>query len=761
LASESRAPKSRKVSKALGECAIGQLLEDDSNIGPYKVINLIARGGMGEVYAASEPRLNRRVALKVLAKSDIPNLKHEEQVERFMNEARVLAQIAHPNVVTLYAVEEIGDVKVIVMEFVEGESLHEIFSRYVLSADEALPVMMQLLDGLAAMHRHNILHRDLKPSNLILRPDGTLKILDLGIAKQIGAGDQTATGIVMGTVNYLPPEVIYGSPATARSDLWSAGAIFYESLCGKNLAMAGQGNAGVEFPAETARWVQPEIRRIVSKLCARKVEDRFDSAEAVLKELEAFRRGRPAMQKHTLLALAKKVENLEEARRTIGAAIVSPTTGRRALAVSAILQQQSGERPAVSSDKTEAIAPGSTLRIENKTIQMALQQLSANKAPARPLAPIRMHDKSNSQSLFLMILIAAAAGFAGWKYLHQPAIQTAKASAPSIYSTSPGRFQLHPGENVQLSWSGPVASGYHLQISTDPQFLSLEYDQPATGKQMQIQRELADGGHQWRLSGAAGQPAFGPFPFTVERIEPIQPLAPLQDQKIDLGQALALTIKFAWRCRPDVHSYVVELTHDSKFQEAVGQQTVSECGFDSAGLAAGEYFWRVRPADASGWSETRHFTLNGTQAAADTPSAPTTVDLGLPQMTDAQRMEEALGENDELADEAAAPRGPASLDKPTLQGPGESERVPAAQQGHREPMEFTWSSVPAARSYRIEFSTDPAFSNPITRRSQKPMLRLPKQQFDAGRYNWRVRAERGERYSEWSAPATFEIIENH
>ena len=183
-----------------------QSLANGTELGAYTIVRLIGRGGMGEVYEAQENRLQRRVALKVIAPAKAGMHGEVDLVRRFLQEARTLAQVNHPNVVTIYSIDRIKDVQFIAMEFVDGAPFKDLFSLLVLSADEAAPIFLQLLEGLRSLHDMRILHRDIKPHNLMIRPNGQVKILDFGIAKRLGdrSHDNTTVGVVVGTLAYMP-----------------------------------------------------------------------------------------------------------------------------------------------------------------------------------------------------------------------------------------------------------------------------------------------------------------------------------------------------------------------------------------------------------------------------------------------------------------------------------------------------------------------------------------------------------------------------
>ncbi len=223
-------------------------------IGAYRIEGLLGVGGMGEVYQAVDARLGRSVAIKILptAFSTDP-----DRVARLDREARILATLNHPNICAIYEIEEIDGIKLLVLELVEGQTLAErIASRATagqtgLAMPEALTIARQITDALEAAHDKGIVHRDLKPANIRITADGTVKILDFGLAKSV-TGDSTPDltlapptvssgprhGIVMGTAAYMSPEQARGLPVDRRTDIWAFGCVLYEMLTGR-VAFAG------------------------------------------------------------------------------------------------------------------------------------------------------------------------------------------------------------------------------------------------------------------------------------------------------------------------------------------------------------------------------------------------------------------------------------------------------------------------------------------------------------------------------------------
>lgn len=213
-------------------------------LGHYRVLEKLGEGGMGEVYRAHDTKLGRDVAIKVLPAAVA---RDPERLARLEREARVLASVNHPNVATLYGLEDEGDVPFLVMELVEGETLHERISRGPLFLEEALPLFQRIARGLEAAHEKGVIHRDLKPANVKVAPGGDAKVLDFGLAK-IFSGEvasstssdaptitrkETENGVILGTAAYMSPEQARGRPLDKRTDVWSFGCCLYEALSGR------------------------------------------------------------------------------------------------------------------------------------------------------------------------------------------------------------------------------------------------------------------------------------------------------------------------------------------------------------------------------------------------------------------------------------------------------------------------------------------------------------------------------------------------
>ena len=226
-------------------------LNSGTRIGAYEVVTKLGEGGMGQVYQARDPKLNRNVALKILPPAFASDA---DRLARFKREAQVLASLNHPNIAAIYGFEDATNVHALVMELVPGRTLAELVTSPVTVAD-ALPIARQIASALEAAHEQGIVHRDLKPANIKITDGGAVKVLDFGLAKAVGTGGtegsgahgatgdsatltspaMTEMGMILGTAGYMAPEQARGKPVDRRADLWAFGVILFEMLAGKAL----------------------------------------------------------------------------------------------------------------------------------------------------------------------------------------------------------------------------------------------------------------------------------------------------------------------------------------------------------------------------------------------------------------------------------------------------------------------------------------------------------------------------------------------
>jgi serine/threonine-protein kinase len=278
-------------------------LKAGARVGPYELLGELGAGGMGEVYRARDTKLGRDVAIKVLADAFTLD---PERLARFKREARLLAALNHPHIGAIYGVEEADPspgsgpaVRALVLELVEGETLADRIAKGPIPLDEALPIAKQIAEALEAAHEHGIIHRDLKPANIKVRADGTVKVLDFGLAKALDPSPSatdvsqsptitspaaTRMGVIMGTAAYMSPEQAHGKAVDKRADIWAFGCVLYEMLTGTH-AFAGDDVTDTlatvlksdpdwsGLPADTPLAIRKLLRRCLEKDPRRRLPD--------------------------------------------------------------------------------------------------------------------------------------------------------------------------------------------------------------------------------------------------------------------------------------------------------------------------------------------------------------------------------------------------------------------------------------------------------------------------------------------------------
>jgi non-specific serine/threonine protein kinase len=287
----------------------------------YRITARIGAGGMGEVYRAEDEKLGRQVALKLLPAATATD---PDRIERFRREARAVAALNHPNIVTIYSVEEDEGAHFLTMELVEGRSLAEVLdSEGPLSRPSFLDVAVALADAVAAAHARGIVHRDLKPANMVLDAEGRLKVLDFGLAKlaegEAGPDEKTrplvtALGQVVGTAPYMSPEQANGEPVDERSDVFSLGALLHELATGRRAFRGNRLPAILHAvvthqppPVSESRADLPGLDPILAQCLIKKVQERSITADRVRSDLRDLSRQRPADDLPTAVVPAPRV----------------------------------------------------------------------------------------------------------------------------------------------------------------------------------------------------------------------------------------------------------------------------------------------------------------------------------------------------------------------------------------------------------------------------------------------------------------------
>ena len=309
-------------------------LEAGKRFGHYEIVRQIGAGGMGEVYLAKDTRLERPVAVKILNERFSHN---ESNLERFVKEAKAASSLNHPNILVIHEIGLSDEANYIVSEFIEGDTLRDVISETSLKLPEILDIAVQIANALAAAHTAKIVHRDIKPENIIVRPDGFVKILDFGLAKLIEQKpigfeastvkhNETAKGVILGTVNYMSPEQAKGEKVDARTDVFSFGVLLYEMIGGRtpfegdsmSETFANLINSEPPPLARFASEVPEELQRIVSKTLRKKKDERYQTMKDLLGDLKDLREN---------LAFGERLERSHSPDNKNATAVLQATTG--------------------------------------------------------------------------------------------------------------------------------------------------------------------------------------------------------------------------------------------------------------------------------------------------------------------------------------------------------------------------------------------------------------------------------------------------
>jgi serine/threonine-protein kinase len=453
-------------------------------IGRYEIAGQLGTGAMGVVYKAMDPMIGRTVALKTV-RLDAHGTETSELVQRFRNEARMAGVLNHPNIVSIHDADEINGLFYMAMEYIEGRTLRQLLTeKHVLPMEQVLELSRQIAAGLDAAAAERVVHRDIKPANIMILANGSVKIMDFGIAKAV-AGVTTSKGAVLGTPSYMSPEQIRGQLLDGRSDLFSFGVILYEMVTGAK-PFAGDNIAAILHkivhdepvpPRELNPGLHPGLERLLLKALAKSPQQRFQSGAELVYALENY-------------------DSLETESRstTVPASATQPATTAPTTAVCS--PQPSDGTPTMDAPAMSAIATRKPLAVFTSLLPVVAG--------------------------FLVVLIVLASGAMvylkhkqKWEEQSQPQPQRSesseKASSPLLpQTTAPGAPS--PTPLPEASSSEPISSSNEpapavaslgeLVVSTDPDGSDVKID----GK-----------GQSWRTPFTASAVSLGPHTLTFSK----------------------------------------------------------------------------------------------------------------------------------------------------------------------------------------------------------------------------------------------------
>jgi len=379
--------------------------------GRYRLIRLIARGGMAAVWEADDTRLSRRVAVKVL---DPHNAGDDAHRARFRREAIAAAGLAHPGIVATYDTGDDDGLAYIVMELVDGPTLREVLGqRGRLSVGEAASIAVQIADALTFAHEHGLVHRDVKPANVLIQRDGRVKVTDFGIAKAAADGDLTRAGSVIGTARYLSPEQIGGEGARATSDVYALGLVLYEMLAG-GLPFTGDTEVAAALArlhAEPPRLstvradVPPGLDDAVTRALSREVAGRFPSAAALRAAVAPYASG--------------------------------PADSTAALALSALVDAGVEGGSGTGSDRTAAAPAFGSARAAYADSTASAMPVTRAREAAVTAVPVRGGNGVAWTVALVLFAVGVAVGFIGVRHLQDRSEPAKRDTAPTTAAPGP------------------------------------------------------------------------------------------------------------------------------------------------------------------------------------------------------------------------------------------------------------------------------------------------------------------------------------
>jgi len=284
-------------------------------LGEFRILELLGAGGMGKVYLAEQAGLEREVAVKVLPKHVTED---EAAVARFEREAKLAAQLTHPNIGQVYSIGAEGETHFVALELITGGDVAGLVTaKGRIPADEGAEIIRQALQGLGSAHLEGIVHRDIKPQNVMLSAHGIVKVMDFGLARALAADSSlTASGTVLGTPLYMSPEQANSQPVDERTDIYALGAAFYHMICGRPpfegdtpiSVMYKHVNEPLPSPKEIDPDIPEKICAVIDKMMAKRPDDRYQTCEEVLAELEPFCQAHPAKISPVLEATSSEAD---------------------------------------------------------------------------------------------------------------------------------------------------------------------------------------------------------------------------------------------------------------------------------------------------------------------------------------------------------------------------------------------------------------------------------------------------------------------
>lgn len=695
-----------------------QRLAKGTIVGPYEIIRLLGKGGMGEVYEAYEAKLFRKVALKIISEE----VRHNRiALDHFLSEGRTLAQLNHPNVVTIYQLGEDKDIQFIAMEYIEGDSLDHLIETKPPSIPEAIFIFYKILNGVLALHSKGIIHRDLKPKNIMVPDMKTVKIVDFGIAEFIvtNPASKEKNSVPKGSIYYLAPEILEGKPATIQSDIWGLGVIFYNLLTGLK-PFRGQDkaeirqriiNGKISFPMSKKLGIPENLVTIINKMCAVDLQQRYKTIDEIIVDLK--KKQTPKKQSSFLisifsiassliifLALAAYWNSLSLNKKVVTAKLESIELKEIKVEDLTVKQMPEVAKVEVQKEPTKELP---TLSVIEEPTDAIPDQIKMGVEPVQ----IQPEKKESPKLVFAP---------------KPPKLITTKAKwtlsfKKNVKSRSIATYEYQQNHNQKLMWKKVLeASSYRIQISEDINFKKLIVDQEISQNEYAWDK-IKVGDFYWRVQSKSKEnkkSIFSSIGNLSVRVPP--PIFKTGNQKIKFD-----------------------------FSKNNNEVVIQWLGMESIN-----------------WYKVRVTSIKGEPVSTEMVSKNTEVRIPIKKSTrfkaqvmalDDKRLPASAESNELLVDVESA----VSLAAPKLVFPLNKTVVPS-QSTMITPIVCKWSSFARAKKYIYQISEDKNSRKVLSEMSvteNRVILTLP---LSKGEYFWRVKLiDKDDVESSWSLPFSFII----
>jgi serine/threonine-protein kinase len=504
------------------------------SVGRYEIVGEVGRGAMGVVYKATDPNIGRMVALKTM-RVDVHGADEEEILRRFKHEAKLAGTMSHPSIVTVHDAGEDSGVFFMAMEYLEGVTLHRVLKeKHVLPLPRVIEIAQHIGAGLDYAHSHGVIHRDVKPANIMCATNGSIKIMDFGIAKS-GAG-MTSAGQVLGTPTYMSPEQVRGRQLDGRSDLFSVGVIFYDMVTGEK-PFSGHNVTTIIYksmneapipPRDLDSGVHPAVSAVIIKALQKDPNDRYQSGAELVRELENYDGQRAAGNESAKIAVAASasVSGGDHAGATVTAFEMHEVTGAQSVhsepqTTTKMLGSEGGagvEAAAMEHSQPRFVANADAVlqSIEN-TVLVGNKEKKTSAPPPSRIATTLKKKNFTIPAAALLLLAVILFGRAIKRTLpEQPAAATseqpstsqqrsaAASGVPAPITTSdnkPSAARPAPaGASPATSTTKPAAKTATIVIKSTPPGAAILLDQKKTGKVTPATLKVDSGRHEITFS---------------------------------------------------------------------------------------------------------------------------------------------------------------------------------------------------------------------------------------------------------------------